>query len=56
MNINDYFKQQINKNGTKKIRVKIVHSQVGTQIMPRYFPLDELLYLKKSVTGYATWI
>lgn len=56
MGIDDHFKQQINKNGTKKIRVKVDHNQVAAQTTPRYFQLDELLCLRKSVAGRATRI
>lgn len=31
--------------------VKFDHDQVAAQTMPKYFQLDELLCLRKSVTG-----
>ena len=37
-------------------RVKINHNQVAAQTVPRYFQLDELLCLRKSVAGRATRI
>lgn len=56
MGIDDHFQQQINKNETKKIRVKFDHNQVAAQTTPRYFQLDELLCSRKSVAGRATRI
>lgn len=38
------------------MRVRIDHNQVAAQNTPRYFQLDELLCLRKSVTGRATRI
>lgn len=56
MGIDNYFKQQTKKNGIKKMLVRIDHNQVAAQTMPRYFQLDELLCLRKSITGRATRI
>lgn len=53
MSIDSYFKQRINKDGIKKMRVKVYHDQVAAQTMPRYF---KLLCLRKSVAGRATRI
>lgn len=56
MGIDDYFKQQINKNETKKIRVKIDYNQVIAQTMLKQFQLDKLLCLRKSIARRATQI
>lgn len=56
MGIDNYFKQQTKKNGIKKMLVRIDHNQVAAQTMPRYFQLDELLCLRKSITGRASRI
>lgn len=56
MGIDNYFKQQTKKNGIKNMLVRIDHNQVAAQTMPRYFQLDELLCLRKSITGRATRI
>lgn len=56
MGIDDHFKQHINKNGIKKIQVKIDYNQVAAQTTSKYFQLDELLYLRKSIAECTTQI
>lgn len=53
ISIDSHFKQRINKDEIKKMRVKVDHDQVAAQTMPRYF---KLLCLRKSVAGRATCI
>lgn len=56
MGIDDHFKQHINKNEIKKIQVKIDYNQVAAQTTSKYFQLDELLYLRKSIAECTTQI
>lgn len=53
ISIDSHFKQRINKDGIKKMRVKVDHDQVAAQTMPRYF---KLLCLRNSVARQATRI
>lgn len=56
MGLDSFFEEKINMDGIKEMRVKFDHDQVAAQIVPRYFQLDKILCLRKSVAGRATRI
>lgn len=56
MGLDSFFEEKINMDGIKEMRVKFDHDQVAAQIVPRYFQLDKILCLGKSVAGRAARI
>lgn len=56
MGLDSSFEEKINMDGIKEMRVKFDHDQVAAQTVRRYFQLDKILCLRKSVAGRATRI